>query len=108
MFLIYIYIFIHIRTGFQGFVIEKPALKSLAGKDNLEIYRFGTGTAQHMFCKHCGISPMTVPRSYPEGYNINYRCLEKDSVGSVNVTLANGREWEVEMAKGNSGKPGKP
>ncbi len=90
--------------GFQGFVIEKPALKWLKGKEHLEIYKFGTGTAQHMFCKSCGISPLTVPRSYPEGYNINYRCLEKDTVRSVNVTPRDGQNWEEEMAKGNIGK----
>ncbi|KAM0798706.1 putative integron gene cassette protein [Usnea florida] len=90
--------------GFQGFVIEKSALTSLEGRENLEVYRFGTGTAQHMFCKTCGISPLTVPRSYPEGYNINYRCLGKDTVTSVNVTPRDGQNWEQEMAKGNAGK----
>ena len=58
-----------------------------------------------MFCKHCGISPLTVPRSHPEGYNINYRCLDKGTVGSINVTPRNGQEWEKEMAEGNLGKP---
>ena len=91
--------------GFQGFVIEKSALTSLEGRENLEVYRFGTGTAQHMFCKSCGISPLTVPRSYPEGYNINSRCLEKDTVRSVHVTPRDGQNWEQEMAKGNAGKP---
>ena len=92
--------------GFLGFVIEKSALKSIEGKENLEVYKFGTGTAQHMFCKYCGISPLTVPRSYPEGYNINYRCLERDNVESVNVTQRDGQHWELEMAKGgNVGKP---
>lgn len=91
--------------GFQGFVIEKSALKSLEGKENLETYKFGTGTAHHMFCKHCGISPLTVPRSYPDGYNINYRCLQRDNVSSINVTPRDGQNWEQEMAKGNHGKP---
>lgn len=86
-------------------MIQKPALKSLLGSENLETYRFGTGTAQHMFCKVCGISPLTVPRSFPEGYNINYRCLEKDNVRSVNVTARDGRNWEEEMAKGKFGQP---
>ena len=92
-------------SGFQGFIIEKSALKSLQGKENLQIYRFGTGTAQHMFCKSCGISPLTVPRSFPEGYNINYRCLQRDNVRSINVTPRDGQNWEQEMAKGNVGRP---
>ena len=91
-------------SGFLGFVIEKSALKSLDGKEHLQIYTFNTGTAQHMFCKTCGISPLTVPRSYPEGYNINYRCLERGNVSSVNVTRRDGQNWEQEMAKGH-GRP---
>lgn len=91
--------------GFLGFVIKAPALKSLEGKEHLEEYTFNTGTAKHWFCKTCGISPLTVPRSFPEGYNINYRCLQRDYVAFAEVTPRDGQHWEETMAKGDYGKP---
>jgi len=48
---------------------------------------------------------LTVPRSFPEGYNINYRCLERENVGEVEVTARDGQNWEKVMADGMSGKP---
>ncbi|KAL2039522.1 hypothetical protein N7G274_007794 [Stereocaulon virgatum] len=81
--------------GFIGFVIKADALKSLEGKEHLQEYRFNTGTAKHWFCKTCGISPLTVPRSFPEGYNINYRCLNRDNVRSATIIPRDGQNWEA-------------
>lgn len=64
--------------GFLGLEISASSLKSIEGKENLAEYRFNTGTAKHWFCKTCGICPLYVPRSNPEGYSVNWRCLEKD------------------------------
>ena len=93
--------------GFLGLVIRADALKSLDGKEHLTEYTFNTGTAKHWFCKTCGISPLTVPRSFPEGYNINYRCLQQEHAREVKVTQRDGQHWEEEMAK-SGGKYGKP
>jgi len=91
--------------GFLGFTIPAPALTSLSGAENLSEYKFNTGTAKHWFCKTCGISPLTVPRSFPEGYNINFRCLERDNVRGFTVTKRDGQHWEESMKASNSGKP---
>ena len=93
--------------GFLGLVIRADALKSLEGKEHLTEYTFNTRTAKHWFCKTCGISPLTVPRSFPEGYNINYRCLQRENVREVKVKQSDGQHWEEEMAK-SGGKYGKP
>ena len=39
-------------------------------------YRFNTGTAQHTFCRTCGIHAFYVPRSDPDKYSVNARYLE--------------------------------
>ena len=96
-----------LSAGFLGLVIPADALKSLEGKEHLTEYTFNTGTAKHWFCKTCGISPLTIPRSFPEGYNINYRCLQRENVGEVKVKQSDGQHWEEEMAK-SGGKYGKP
>ncbi|KAL2050580.1 hypothetical protein ABVK25_009088 [Lepraria finkii] len=90
--------------GFIGLIIKADALKSLEGNEYLQEYTFNTGTAKHWFCKTCGISPLTVPRSFPEGYNINYRCLQRDNVRSATITSMDGQNWEEAMAAGKFGK----
>ena len=35
-----------------------------------------------------------VPRSHPEAYNVNVRCLDPGTVGELTVRSFNGQEWE--------------
>ena len=37
----------------------------LTGRDALTSYRFGTGAAEHLFCRHCGVKSFYQPRSHP-------------------------------------------
>ena len=46
-------------------------LEVFAGEDNLTLYTFGTGTAQHFFCKTCGIYTHHQRRSNPREYGVN-------------------------------------
>lgn len=41
-------------------------------------YRFGTDAAKHTFCSTCGVQAIYVPRSNPECYAVNVRCLDLD------------------------------
>jgi len=38
----------------------------LSGEADLATYRFNTGTAKHLFCRHCGIHAFGVPRLNPD------------------------------------------
>ena len=65
------------------------------GEDALTTYRFHTGTAKHFFCSVCGIKSFYVPRSHPDGYSINFRCLDDPKAfHSVVTTEFDGKEWE--------------
>jgi hypothetical protein len=56
-------------------------------------YTFNTKVAQHYFCRTCGIKPFYIPRSNPDGIDVNVRCL--DSIPeSLTVTPFDGRNWE--------------
>ena len=46
------------------------------GEDALTTYTFNTGTAKHLFCATCGIKPFYVPRSHPDGFSVNARCID--------------------------------
>ena len=46
------------------------------GEDQLATYRFNTGTAEHHFCRTCGIYTHHKRRSNPNQLGVNVACLE--------------------------------
>lgn len=46
------------------------------GEDKLASYRFNTGTAEHHFCRLCGIYTHHKRRSNPDQLGVNVACLE--------------------------------
>ena len=73
-------------TGFLHLIVPAARFRLLSGEDALAEYRFNTGTAKHLFCRHCGVKAFYVPRSHPDGYSVNVRCLDAGTVESVNIT----------------------
>ena len=83
------------RTGYQHLVVSKDNFRITKGKTKLTRYVFNTGVAKHFFCAVCGIKSFYVPRSHPDGYSINFRCLDDPKAfHSVVTTEFDGREWE--------------
>ena len=78
---------------------QRTASASLKGADKLTTYRFNTGTAKHHFCSVCGIKSFYVPRSKPDGFSVNVRCLDDGQVRVTRITLFDGEHWEEAMAK---------
>jgi hypothetical protein len=65
------------------------------GKSALAKYTFNTGVAKHYFCSKCGIKPFYVPRSHPDGWSVNFNCLDdRQTFKSVITTEFDGRNWE--------------
>lgn len=52
------------------------SLEILKGKDALGLYTWGTGTAQHYFCKTCGIYTHHQRRANPDQCGINLGCID--------------------------------
>ncbi len=82
------------KSGYLHLTVPKTRFKLLQGSDVLSTYQFNTNTARHLFCAVCGIKSFYVPRSHPDGFSVNARCLDDGTVEKVVVTPANGREWE--------------
>lgn len=72
-------------TGFLHLIVPATRFRLLQGADALSEYRFNTGTAKHLFCRHCGIKAFYVPRSHPDGYSVNARCLDPGTVLETTV-----------------------
>ena len=84
------------KTGFLHLIVPKDRFRLLSGKDVLTAYTFNTGTAKHFFCSVCGVKSFYVPRSHPDSYSVNARCLD-DSAFRV-VGSYDGKNWERHMA----------
>ena len=81
-------------TGFQHLIVPASRFRLLRGADALATYTFGTGTARHLFCRRCGIKSFYVPRSNPDGYSVNVRCLDPVTIEALVVEPFDGRHWE--------------
>lgn len=84
-----------VATGFVGIIVPADAFELVAGEDALTEYRFNTGVARHWFCSKCGVKSYYLPRSNPDGYNINSNCLEFEPDHSVHVHDFDGQNWEA-------------
>jgi hypothetical protein len=72
-------------SGYQHLIVPRARFRLLKGGDSLSEYRFNTGVARHLFCRHCGVKAFYVPRSNPDGYSVNARCLEPSTIEHVEV-----------------------
>jgi hypothetical protein len=81
-------------TGFLHLIVPASRFRLLRGADCLTTYTFNTGTARHLFCRRCGIKSFYVPRSNPDGYSVNARCLDPATIGELVVEPFDGRHWE--------------
>ena len=82
------------RTGFLHLIASKQSFCLVQGRENLTTYTFNTGVAQHYFCKVCGCKPYYIPRSNPDGFSINLRCLDKAGFSKINIIPFDGQNWE--------------
>ena len=88
------------KTGFLHLIVPKERFRLLSGDDSLVAYTFNTGTARHLFCSVCGIKSFYVPRSHPDGYSVNARCLDEGTVKRLHIRQIDGRNWEKQYPAG--------
>jgi hypothetical protein len=86
------------KKGMVNVIVAAEDFEILQGEDVLHTYRFNTGQAQHRFCGVCGIHPFSRPRSHPDGFDINGRCLDQGIEGWA-IELFDGQHWEENVAK---------
>ncbi len=86
------------KSGYLHLIVPKSRFKLIRGEQNLTTYMFNTGVAQHRFCQTCGIKSFYVPRSNPDGYDINVRCLEPEPIELVTEPF-DGKNWELHAHK---------
>jgi hypothetical protein len=88
------------KKGFLHLPVARERLHILSGADDLTTYTFNTGTARHLFCRHCGMHPFYHPRTDPQNYSVNARCLDDFDPATMAPRRAfDGRHWEDAFAR---------
>jgi hypothetical protein len=85
-------------TGFVHVIVPESRFRLLSGQSGLTEYTFNTGVARHLFCKTCGIKSFYRPRSNPDGWSVNARCLDEAEGLDIRIEPFDGKNWEAHGA----------
>ena len=73
--------------------MPKSKFNLLQGETHLTTYTFDSAEAKHKFCKTCGIKSFYIPRSNPDGFDVNVRCLNPQPEELI-IEAFDGKHWE--------------
>lgn len=92
-----------LKKGFLHLIVPSERFTLLQGAEALTTYTFNTGVAKHTFCRICGIHSFYTPRSHPDGFSVNLRCLDGDNILSrFEIVPFDGANWEQNIHRLNS------
>ena len=83
------------KVGFIHLIVPEGRFRLLSGGRGLTSYRFNTGVAEHLFCLICGVKGFYRPRSNPDGWSVNARCLDEPGALDIRIEAFDGRNWEA-------------
>jgi len=86
-------------SGYLHLIVPRARFRLLRGEEALTEYRFNTGIARHLFCGRCGVKSFYVPRSNPDGYSVNLRCLDQATLAQVTIQPFDDSDREASDAR---------
>jgi|EndMetStandDraft_4_1072995.scaffolds.fasta_scaffold145722_1 hypothetical protein len=86
------------KTGFVHVIVPESRFRITKGVERLAEYTFNTRVAKHLFCSECGVKSFYRPRSNPDGWSVNARCLDDVDGVTLNITPFDGQNWEANAA----------
>ena len=86
------------QSGYLHLILPKTCFHLLTDASALQTYRFNSGVGQHKFCKVCGIKSFYIPRSNPDGVDVNVNCLD-EALPQMTVVEFDGQNWEQNAHK---------
>jgi hypothetical protein len=85
------------KKAYLHLIVPKEDFELLTGADALASYSFNTRVAKHLFCKTCGVHSFYVPRSHPDGFSVNARCLDDVPLDWFDAEPFDGKNWEANV-----------
>ena len=86
------------KTGFVHISVPESQFRVTHGMERLSQYSFNTRVAKHLFCAECGVKSFYRPRSNPDGWSVNARCLDSVDGVELEVEAFDGQNWEANAA----------
>jgi uncharacterized damage-inducible protein DinB len=83
------------KKGFLHLIVPDAALRFTGAPAT---YTFGTHVATHMFCPACGIHAFYRPRSHPDAWDVNVRCLDGVPLSHWQIRPFDGEHWEAAVS----------
>ncbi len=83
------------KKGFLHLIVPEAALRATGAQTT---YTFGTRVATHMFCATCGVHAFYRPRSHPDSWDVNVRCLDGVPLSHWRIRPFDGEHWEAAAA----------
>ena len=83
------------KTGFVHIIVPESRFRVVKGMERLSEYAFNTRVAKHLFCAECGVKSFYRPRSNPDGWSVNARCLDDLDGVALQIQAFDGQNWEA-------------
>ena len=75
----------------SSFTLPPEHIEIDADKDALAIYKFGTQTATHYFCRICGIFTFVETRLIPGHFRVNLGCIDGIDIFALSAPVFDGK-----------------
>jgi len=85
-------------SGFLHLIVPKAQFSLKTGEEQLTSYQFNSKTANHLFCKVCGVKSFYIPRSNPNGVSINVNCIKQATFEEIIHEDFDGENWEANVS----------
>ncbi len=82
------------KRGALNYRVEDEDITVLSSLDDLTLYQWHTRTAKDYFCPTCGILPFRRPRTAPELWTVNVRCLDNVDLDTIPVRKVHGSQLD--------------
>lgn len=82
------------RRGALLHRVDEGSFRLLSSLSDLSLYQWHTKTAKDYFCPTCGIQPFRRPRTAPQQWSVNVRCLDEVDLDSIPITYTHGSRLE--------------
>lgn len=73
------------KRGALNIRVEDADLRIRSALEDMTLYQWHTRVAKDYFCPSCGILPFRRPRTAPELWTVNVRCLDDVDLESIPV-----------------------
>lgn len=74
--------------------VEEQDLRVETPLEGLSLYQWHTGVARDYFCPRCGILPFRRPRTAPDKWAVNVRCLDGVDLNAIAIEPVTGSQLD--------------